>query len=349
MIMQPITHNLKRINWFIKTLAGIILVIILAACAPAADKTPEAALPQPTATAVVTPTPAATATPSPTPTPEVAEPSIPHGLRPENAATQTYENGVWTVKNADGQTTATWNEQVKEWTYQGENIKVSYTKIGFEPDDPSFLAPLIEPLPPDDPSTHFIDPATGKPVSYGIGPETQFTSNILGVEDSVTYPMTQVFTRFHGFVQDPQNKNSLLAVFEVPHSPDRTTLIVQEFSKDYVAFVGIPDGTIVYDYDTTLYEPDYLIKDKDAHIQQLNERYIGNMVMILIKHDFAHMLTSSSGYVFFLHGDEFASAILQYLSGETTTIPSYGFENNVSAFILNEICVPENQFINDFD
>ena len=80
----------------------------------------------PTLTSTVTPTstPLATSTPVYTPTPEIAEPSIPHGLLPENAAEQIVENDNWVVKNADGQTTATWDEQAKEWTYQGENIKV---------------------------------------------------------------------------------------------------------------------------------------------------------------------------------------------------------------------------------
>ena len=70
----------------------------------------------PTVTSTATPTltPTATATPTPTPIPT---PSVPHGLRPENAASQTYENGMWVIKNADGLITATWSEDTDEWTY----------------------------------------------------------------------------------------------------------------------------------------------------------------------------------------------------------------------------------------
>lgn len=345
--MQRITHNLKRINRLSKTLAGLILVFILAACAPAAGKLPEAALPQPSATAVVTPTPAATATPSPTPTPEIAEPSIPHGLLPENAAEQIVENDTWVVKNASGEITATWDEKTKEWTYHRENIKVSYTKIGFEPDDPSFLAPLLEPLPPDDPSTHFIDPATGKPVPYGIGPETQIALRFSGVENSIASPETEVFVRFRGVAQIPQREGFHAAVFEIPHSPDRTTLITQLYYSKNFFFVGIPDETIIFDFETMLYENQ---RDRDAYVQQLNENYSGNMVMLLIGHDYTHMIKSATYYEDYVREEEYASAFLRYLSEESIAIPSYGFEDlAVFQFMGNLIVVPENQFVHDFD
>lgn len=101
----------------------------LAACSTALPLSPS---PIPSPSASPSPQLTPTSTPEPTKTPEPAQPDAPHGLSAVNAASQTYENGQWVVKNAAGEITATYTQAADgtgEWVYNYENIKLSVAFI----------------------------------------------------------------------------------------------------------------------------------------------------------------------------------------------------------------------------
>lgn len=60
----------------------------------------------------------------PTVSPDVAKPSVSPNLLPVNAASETWENGAWVVKNADGKITATWDATEAKWVYKTENLQI---------------------------------------------------------------------------------------------------------------------------------------------------------------------------------------------------------------------------------
>lgn len=104
---------------FIACLTGSIILLgsLLSGCAPAAETQAENGTTpgNPTSTTMLAST-----------TPEAARPSVSHGLQPVNAASETFENGAWVVKNAAGEVTATWDADANAWAYDMEHIQVVF-------------------------------------------------------------------------------------------------------------------------------------------------------------------------------------------------------------------------------
>jgi hypothetical protein len=298
-----VAHTMKKLI-FSNLTALFILSLAGTACAsPAAT-----ALPTETPTPTTTPAPTATQTliPSSTPTPEPEKPSVPNSLRPENAASQTLENGVWTVKNADGKVTATWNTETQTWTYSPENIKIKQTIIGNDVDR-SIFELFLGPLPPDDPSTHFKD-ENGNPVEYGIEPEIMVVS--FGRGGKVSNPATEIFARFRGVVSIGSNLSA--TILEVPRSPDTSVIIVTSHYSDEFGMVGTPNDSAVWNQYTNT-----LSSRLGGAVESAlaNENLPGQMVIVLLYHDTAPLFEGTDKYTDALQWDKNAKAYLATLSG----------------------------------
>jgi len=132
-----------------RILSFIIVIFFLASCA-APSETPDTGThdtrtPGTVALDTVTPSPIPTETLSATITPELAQPAVFHNLSPQNAVSETYENGTWVTKNADGLVTATWDSANSEWVLNWENITVQIGAVAM----PTTVAGLEGMLPED--------------------------------------------------------------------------------------------------------------------------------------------------------------------------------------------------------
>ncbi len=301
-------HNTKINGKTIIFLCSLILltVFIVAGCAPQVVQT------EIPATATLTATP--TVEPTLTPTPEITSPPVSNGLRPENAATQVYEDGTWVVKNAEGLVTATWNEGTSAWEYNLDNIKVEYTQIGLKVDQ-AVIEPFLGPLPPDDPSTHFINPATGERVDYGVGPE----SAIYGTGGSV-WPVTEIFARFRGITDEkiPGSRYLHAIVFEIPMSADRSAIFVAGADMDNFSLFGTPDDSYLYDQYTHIYTEPYI---GDSAKDRANANYIGQMMMILARHNDGDLMDT-----------RLTRSLVNFLSGSASTMTGYTMLDPVQTF-----------------
>jgi len=286
-----------------------------------------------TSTATPTLTPTATVTPSPTPTPT---PSVEVGLRPENAATQTYENGTWVVKNADGQTTATWNTEKKQWDYSKENIHVEQVLIG-NTVDRALIEPYLGPLPPDDPETHFIDPATGKRVDYGIGPE--FKAGVISAsEGKKEVPATIVYARFRGAVQIPElvwGEPGSVLIFEIPQSEDSSIILLQTIMNDNMVITALSGDIADPELNNTILDNSL---SRTTSLQAAKDRLVGSMFMIRVLHGLAEVYTDTRFDII----DTRAHAILDYIVGTSTIIPSFEL-TEINTGVNPDFLVPENQ------
>jgi hypothetical protein len=330
---------------FLSILAVLFIFTVTACASPAATT-----LPTETSTSTLAPAPTATQTltPTSTPTPEPAKPSVPNGLRPENAATQTLENGLWTVKNADGKITATWNTETKQWDYNAESIKIEQILLGYT-GDLEAIKPYLGPLPPDDPATHFRKP-DGTPVDYGIGSEV--TRGLVGPGGKFSYSATELYVRFRGLVSLPDesikvNNNKIwkfsAKIFELPQSADTSLILVVPLSSNNIGLAGVPDdGSNVLDPLTFTWlgwgSP---IGDEILN-KTINDTLIGKMVLILIGHDLAPHTQGTDAYDYFIQTDKVAKAILDYISGVSQQPPimtSAGDNANIDPII----CIPLSQ------
>lgn len=296
-----------------------------------------------TSTATPTLTPTATATPTSTPIPT---PSVEVGLRPENAATQTYENGVWVVKNADGKTTATWNEQTKEWTYNTENIIIKQIILGYDV-DPALIEPFLGPLPPDDPSTHFIDPDTGKRVGYGVGPEMlqdMFGSAVGTYTDSKTL----VFARFRGVVTVPLPReltriDQMAMIVDVPQTADTSVILISLVPDGSFTVSGVPNDSIYVDIMKVLNDKQWQGR---SGMSLANEYLIGKMVAVAMSHDLAPFFVNNDRDGTMLGYDLSNKAILNYIARKSTQIPSR-VEFKYKVVFPGPILLPESQYSTD--
>ncbi len=323
--------------YFPLALLAIGICITVSACSPGQLLGPTIT-PSPTRTQTVTPTltPTATlaptATPTVTPTPEPILPSVAHGLRKENAATQTYENDMWVVKNANGDITARWDAASESWIYAPEHITVKQTIIGHEV-DPAIFEPFLGPLPPDDPETHFKD-ADGNPIGYGIGPEFEI-KKIDFTFGKVVCPATGVFARYRGatrYRRDGAKKDSLATIFEIPQTADASTILVLTKSGDQFTLIGIPDDRAVWD-PYTIIDRDDGSWSNDSGIQIANSRLVGNMVMLIVHHDTFSVAPSDVSAA----ADARSDAILSYLLGTSTQpprFPTYPYAQNIMPFLF---------------
>jgi len=136
--------------WLI-LLASTALGASLAACRQVPEggsSPPPLPAASPTFPLAASPIPSPTSTPEPTNTPEPEKPATGHKLSPQNAASQTYENNQWVVKNADGLVTAQWNSTTSEWIYNMENIHQQIFVVeNYKSFDPASIpAEMLTPL-----------------------------------------------------------------------------------------------------------------------------------------------------------------------------------------------------------
>ncbi|MDO9131264.1 MAG: hypothetical protein Q7U34_15505 [Anaerolineales bacterium] len=144
-------------------LASTALGAALAACSPSPRVSPSPSLPN-------TPSPLPPSPfilpPSETPTPEPAQPDAPHGLSAVNAASQTFENGQWVVKNAAGEITATYTPETG-WVYEWEKIKAEQALLIYGNGNTTIeVDESLMVLPEYDPSKALI--MNGNPIKDGI-------------------------------------------------------------------------------------------------------------------------------------------------------------------------------------
>jgi len=320
--------------YFPLALLAIGIFLTVSACSPGQLLGPTIT-PSPTNTPTVTPTltPTATlaptSTPTVTPTPEPILPSVAHGLRKENAATQTYENDVWVVKNADGLVTARWNADTSEWEYVTENIQVKQTIIGHEV-PPAIIEPFLGPLPPDDPEMHFKD-EDGNPVGYGIGPELGIHTNNFTF-GKVVNPGTGVFARYRGatrYHNDGDKYDTFAIIYEIPQSADASTILVLTLAYDGFAIMGAPDDKVVVDQ----FKWSNWFDDLDEEIEIANSRLVGNMAMLIVLHDTFSVTPEEHSAI----NDARSDAILSYLMGKSAQpprFPEYPHSYNILPYVL---------------
>ncbi len=267
-----------------KIITIISICILMVGCSPTIpEATPMLENPEtPISTTTIEPT--ITATPEPTPTP-VPTPPVPHGLRSENAATQVYENGVWTVKNADGQITATWNKGTSEWTYDMETIKIQQI---LEDGDPFFppkeLAAdiLARPLPPDDLLTHFIDPKTNKPLGYGTFSEETRLVNDRWIGEYIL-PVTYISVRVRGcYVNEYGNPFILVSHLNGPDSESIVSFYIDDPYQ--LSVLGLSNQDLTGNL--TEYIKNYRqLVPKESICSFLNGEAFGKQALIQAKHD----------------------------------------------------------------
>lgn len=335
-------NTIKNVSQVAGKVAKVGAVFVLAsklmACTPIRTETPIVSPPGMTETVpAITKTEAPYVTQEPTkkPTSEIAQPSVPNGLRVENAATQVVENGTWVVKNADGKVTATWNKETKTWTYSAENIDVAYTQIGLNVDK-ALIEPFLGPLPPDDLSTHFVD-STGNPVGYGIGPETIMITE--GSAGRITYEETEVFARFRGVVQIPDSIFSA-TVFEIPRSADSSIILVIRGTYDGFYFLGSPGNNYMYDQFS-------VISPEGTGAQYAaiaNNELFGHMIMFRVTHDAAKLYANTQDFDRYVSMDEYARVFLDYIGGRSTQVPRSELLDTMQQSIDPGLIVPESEF-----
>jgi hypothetical protein len=339
---------------------NLVLVIMLTACSSVPVNSGIENTPTSTPTITVSPT----ITPSPTPT--VEPPSIPHGLRPENAATQTLENGIWVVKNGEGQVTATWNKDTKEWTYNMEAIKIRRSIIGFEGQDANLLKPLFEPLPADVPENHIVNPDTGEPIPFGYFGEN--VRHISSTTENKIYdnPVAILAVRNLGVIQID---NDLLKLnvrfcdapgttnyacrkdtdpniygFEIPVKPDDSIVLI--VGTWVGAFTVNPINT---NHDEKLTDGSMLVLRGDFGTDEQRNNFLndyrGHQVLIHMYYSYPQALRDDSPQLDRISQE--GTSILQYLQNPSGPIPSVGFGLDLDNpyYISGSVWVPESAIL----
>jgi hypothetical protein len=269
------------------------------------------------------------------PTVEIAQPKVPNGLRPENAATQVVENGTWVVKNSAGTVTAIWNSKTEAWTYITKAINVQRAVIGFEGQDINLLAPFFQPLPPDNPENHFIDPATGDPVPFGFVRDTfcrilDFTSNKV-----FDLPVAVYAVRDLGIVQ--VDSDYYAYGFELPFSIDMSVVFVNSGNtKDGLTVNPVyPDQFPRVASMLDLHSDFYSVEKRNGFIQD----YRGGQVLIEVYHDVPdELIISNNGWEKI---NDQGNLLLGYLNNQTGNLPAVDFwRGNTISFFRPHIAVP---------
>ena len=297
---------------FLSILAALFIFTAAACASPAATPLPTAI---PTSTTIPVPTTTPTSTPTPASTPEPEKPSVPSGLRPENAATQTLENGVWTVKNADGKVTATWNAETKSWDYVVENIKVEQIIVGYTGDQAAIQPYLDAPRPADKPEDHFIDPATGERVPYGVG-TNKVSREMIGMVGDIKYTDTPVYVRFLGVA--PLSTEFSARIFELP-GIDRSIIIVVETGNVTFIIAGTPNDN------TDLNANDYTWPRSwsgDSGIALANKNLINRAAILFVSTDKSSQMDPKNPlYDDFSRSTTYAQTLLKFLQGDSSVVP----------------------------
>lgn len=241
----------------------------------------------PTLTSTATPTLTPTATQTSTATP-IPTPAVEAGLHGDNAAQTVYENSTWIVRNANGEVTATWDEATGLWTYDMDVVKTNQLVAGIVLAEMSKYYPsnfftdvLSRLLPPDEPSTHFIDPVTNKPMRYGTFKEASISVNhsTLGpYEQDVTY----VSVRVRGSVSDEYGNPDL--ILSVPTGVDSESIVIIPLlpSRLPLMVFGISNKDITGNLEEI--ERRYIKSVPEESVEDfLNGQAFGQQVLIMVK------------------------------------------------------------------
>lgn len=334
----------QKVNWTIVFLCSIT-VFVLGGCSQSINS--------PISGVTLTVTPKTIVSPSPTmtSTPEIPLPATPHGLRQENAVIQAFENGTWVVKNSEGEATAKWDEGSQKWTYDLNVIKVERVVIGFEGAYSGLLDPLFEPLPPDSPENHFVDPSTGLPIPYGyFRDDTRgIASNYL--KDPVWFPVAVLALRNLGAVQVAQGVFAL--ALELPVSIDKSTVLIVPYTSGNFPMSVNPAFSEDYYHDEVICCKVLLTRDNPAlkkmsDINAINQFLMsirGQQVFVEMYYSFpdnfieAEIEHSGPFPEFQRQGQE----TLRYINDPNTAIPNIEFYwgDMHSGFIKNIIGVPQ--------
>ena len=300
--------NLSYKKFSLKILFFALTYILISGCTVL-----EPALPTPTASNTPLPTLTPTTKPSPTSTPTPTPPLLEHGLRAENASSQVYENGLWVVRNPDGKITAIWNAVTGEWNYSTENIIVEQVLIGSAVDY-SIIEPYLGALPPDDPSTHFIDGTTGERVDYGVGPEMMM--GVRSATEKYKIPVTVLYVRFRGAVpllregiRDPLS----VLILEIPISADVTAILLRITYDDNLCFTGLADDIVDLEFKNLIGGPKWC---DQKGLQMANEHLVGSMMLVELS--YIHYVDELDNV-----SNERNRAILNYIAGKSTKTPYY--------------------------
>ncbi len=244
------------------------------------------------------------------------------------------------VKNTDGKTTATWNEETKTWAYSPENIRVEQILIGSNVGR-SLIEPYLGPLPPDDPETHFIDPTTGTRVEYGVGPELQ-TRSRTAEQPNLLLPATAVFVRYRGaapIFNENLREPSSVFIFEIPKSPDSSILLCKMYPNSGFSLVMLSGDVADLDFTNAVYDNDKSLYSETG-LQTAQEYLLGSMILLVIEHDTAEKIPED--YQFYSEIDGRARSLLDYLTGTSTQIPNFDlYEGNIG--ISPSMYFPENR------
>ena len=243
--------------------------------------------PPSTITPIPTITPTQTATPIPTPPVEV-------GLSKVNASEMVIEDGVWVTKNAQGKITATWNAETNTWVYSPENIKIKFDIIGFAGHDKSLLNPLLQPLPPDSPENHIMDPKTGEPLPYGYYTEIMAHGIESATGKIVDFPEAVFAVRNRGIIKIDETYFAL--GFEMPISHDRSVLfILTVTSEQYFTELLFRPANIMEVYSIAdLNHGKFLPEDISG---QFIQSIRGQQVMIRMNHNTSEVKCPGSEFV----------------------------------------------------
>ena len=275
---------------------------------------------------------------------EPAKPTVDAGFRnPDNKATAPlFENGAWVMKNGDGLVMATWNVETKKWDYNAENIKVKQIIIGNIVDQ-SLIEPVLGPLPPDDPTTHFVD-ANGNRVDYGVGPESKHEmGESIGIVD---LPITEMFVRFRGVVMEPRSYGEkfdwVAAVFEIPRV-DTSIIIVSEMTSEQFQIEGsLGDSYLFIEHQKDDSPGHILYKQGWSGVSGMkiaNAQLIGKMAMIFYFHDTAP-LDPTDDYL--RKSDIAARSFIDYISGTSNVVPAL-MSGGLPSGLAISIRFPESQ------
>jgi hypothetical protein len=275
----------------------------------------------PTITPTTTDTPTATATltstrtPTITPTPTPEKPSVPSGLRQENATTEVLENGIWVWKNTDGKIAARWNAETQSWDYDLENIHVEQVFVGFTRELEATQPFINAHLPADKPEDHFIDPTTGSRIPYGVG-TTKIPQKMRGSVGELIYNETPVFVRFLGAAPVSQDESD--AIYEVP-GIDTSIIIVLRIGSTFSIYGIQDDSASVLNMKDYMWYPPW---GGISGIALANKYLIGKSAILFVSTD----MTATMDPKNLLYGDysrnvAFAQTLIDFLQGKTWLAP----------------------------
>jgi len=158
---------------------------------------------------------------------------------------------------------------------------------------------------------------------------------------------TLVFTRFRGVVTVPMppewTRIQVATIVDVPQTADTSIILITRGSRDSFLVSGVPNDSMYVDIMKVVYHKEW---QGSSGMALANEYLIGKMVAVSISHDFAPFFINSDSYKGMLTKDYSYKAILDYIAGKSTQIPSHP-EFKDSMIFPCPIFLPESQYPTD--